>query len=241
MKNIHSDIESDKVNIPEMTPVIDLWEAWRQLHDNASRNALFIYYSTWLRKVTGNLMLRYHYPLAEWGDYIHFASIGLFSAIEKYEPLLNDNFENYAYLCVKGQVLNGLSNYTSESKKSSYTYHDRIEDCDDEIDSLTNVVNAVVGLALGYFLESGVHDENVYETDPLHIYQNEQESSLLTDLVNQLPDREKFIIISHYLHHISFKEIAELTSLSSVRVSQLHHQALKRLRKFYENSMIDFD
>lgn len=235
-------MKGDEANLPEIRPANDLWLAWRQLQDNTSRNMLFMYYSPWLRKVTGNIMLRYHYPLAEWGDYIHFASLGLFAAIEKYDPSLNTNFENYAYLCVKGQILNGLSNYTSESKKGTYgAHHDRIEEYDEDLDALTGVVNAVVGLALGYFLESGVHDNNIYESDPLSIYQNQQENSFLMTLVEQLPEREKFIIISYYLHHISFKEIAELSQLSTVRVSQLHHQALKRLRKLYESMMSNTD
>ena len=233
------DNEDDETDIPLLSPAPALWQTWWQLQDGPSRNALFMYYSTWLRKVTGNIMLRYHYPLAEWGDYIHLASIGLFTAIERYKPHQNTLFESYAYLCVKGQILNGLSNYTSESKKSfgnTFPSH-RIEEYDEDSDPLSGVVNAVVGLALGYFLESGIHDESMHESDPLHVYQNEQESGVLRELVDQLPEREKFVIINHYLHQINFKEIAELLSMSTVRVSQLHHQALKRLRKIYEETV----
>ena len=217
-----------------------LWETWWRSRDNVTRNALFIHYSIWLRKITGSIMLRYQYPLAEWGDYIHLASLGLFFAIEKYEPKQNATFESYAYLCIKGQILNGLSNYTSESRKvmcSTYSTS-RLEENEDESDTLSNVVNAVVGLALGHFLESGVHDEDTHASDPLNIYQNQQESAFLRALVMQLPEKEQFIIVGHYLHHMSFKEIGELISLSSVRISQLHHQALKRLRKIYEQSVV---
>lgn len=222
-------------------PSASLWEAWWRLRNEPARNALFIHYSIWLRKITGSIMLRYQYPLAEWGDYIHLASLGLFFAIEKYEPQQNTNFESYAYLCIKGQVLNGLSNFTSESRKviSNSSSSARLDEHDDESDALTNVVNAVVGLALGYFLESGVHDEDIHESDPLYIYQNRQESDFLRSLIKQLPEKESFIIVSHYLHHMSFKEIGGLISLSSVRVSQLHHQALKRLRKIYEQFVGD--
>lgn len=236
-------IDNDEVNVALLNgePSSPLWEEWWRLRNEPARNALFIHYSIWLRKITGSIMLRYQYPLAEWGDYIHLASLGLFFAIEKYEPQQNTNFESYAYLCIKGQVLNGLSNYTSESSKamSNSSPVSRLDDYEDETDALANVVNAVVGLALGYFLESGVHDDDIHESDPLYIYQNRQESDLLRSLIKQLPEKEKFIIVSHYLHHMSFKEIGELISLSSVRVSQLHHQALKRLRKIYEQSIDD--
>lgn len=212
-----------------------LWEQWWLLRDNPSRNALFIHYGIWLRKIVGNIMLRHKYPLAEWGDYIHLGSIGLFFAIENYEPKKNSNFESYAYLCIKGKILKGLSNYTSESRKINNSYStSRIDDSDDELDTLGNVVNAVVGLALGYFLESGIRDDDIHESDPLNIYQNREESEFLRSLIKQLPEKEQFIIVSHYVHYMSFKEIGELLALSSVRVSQLHHQALKRLRKIYE-------
>lgn len=237
---INNDDEID-VTAPDRESSSVLWEAWRQLRNESARNALFIHYSSWLRKITGSIMLRYPYPLAEWGDYIHLASLGLFFAIEKYEPHQNANFESYAYFCVKGQVLNGLSNYTSESRKiaGNSSSLNRLDDHEDEGDALVNVVNAVVGLALGYFLESGVHDDDIHESDPLYIYQNRQESAFLRRLITQLPEKESFIIVSHYLHYMSFKEIAELISLSSVRVSQLHHQALKRLRKIYEQAIVD--
>ncbi len=228
---------SDAIPHNESAPT-SLWEQWWRLRDDQSRNALFFHYGVWLRKVVGNIMLRHKYPLAEWGDYIHLGSLGLFFAIEKYEPRQNTSFENYAYLCIKGKILKGLSNYTSESKKNSSSYSAlRIDDADDESDMLSNVVNAVVGLALGYFLESGIRDDDINENDPLYIYQSREESEILRGLVRNLPEREKFIIVSHYLHHISFKEIGELLSLTQVRVSQLHHQALKRLRKIYEQSL----
>ncbi len=230
-------IDNGDVNvIPiESEPSSSLWEQWWLLRDDPSRNTLFIHYGVWLRKIVGNIMLRHRYPLAEWGDYIHLGSIGLFFAIENYDPKKNTSFESYAYLCIKGNILKGLSHYTSESGKIGSSYSaSRIDDSDDESDALSNVVNAVVGLALGYFLESGIRDENIHESDPLYIYQNREESELLRGLVGQLPQKEQFIIVSHYLHYMSFKEIGELLSLSSVRVSQLHHQALKRLRKIYE-------
>jgi RNA polymerase sigma factor FliA len=217
-----------------------LWEQWWRLRDDSSRNSLFIFYGVWLRKVVGNIMLRHKYPLAEWGDYIHLGSLGLFFAIEKYDPRQNTSFESYAYLCIKGRILKGLSSYTSESKKNASAYFaSRIDDGDEESDTLSSVVNAVVGLALGYFLESGIRDEDIHESDPLFIYQNREESQFLRSLVERLPEKERFIIVSHYLHYINFKEIGELLSLSAVRVSQLHHQALKRLRKIYEQSLSD--
>lgn len=219
-----------------------LWETWHQRRDIAARNALFLHYSPWLRLMTARLFAKYRYSLAEWTDYAHFAAIGLLSAIEHFDPSHNVPFEPYAFIRLKGAALNGLENYLSESQKNTNesdaaqynaSWHDEHYD---SLDPLTAVVDAAVGLALGAFLELGIVSTGEQEPDPLHIYQAEQETSILASLVDLLPERERLVVAGHYLHQLSFREIADMMTLSYPRVSQLHQQGLKRLRALYEEN-----
>ena len=46
-----------------------------------------------------------------------------------------------------------------------------------------------------------------------------------------LPERERLVVSLYYVEHLTMKEIALVLSVSETRVSQLHAQAVKRLRR----------
>jgi len=49
--------------------------------------------------------------------------------------------------------------------------------------------------------------------------------------VQLLPERERLVVSLYYVEHLTMKEIALVLSVSETRVSQLHAQAVKRLRR----------
>lgn len=49
--------------------------------------------------------------------------------------------------------------------------------------------------------------------------------------VQMLPERERLVVSLYYVEHLTMKEIALVLSVSETRVSQLHAQAVKRLRR----------
>ncbi|MGH2633899.1 MAG: sigma-70 family RNA polymerase sigma factor [Tepidiformaceae bacterium] len=49
--------------------------------------------------------------------------------------------------------------------------------------------------------------------------------------VQVLPERERLVVSLYYVEHLTMKEIALVLSVSETRVSQLHAQAVKRLRR----------
>lgn len=54
--------------------------------------------------------------------------------------------------------------------------------------------------------------------------------SILSGVLERLPEKERLVITLHYYEEFTFKEIAEIVELSSSRVSQLHTKAIYRLR-----------
>ncbi|WP_445262174.1 sigma-70 family RNA polymerase sigma factor [Pseudomonas sp. EA_35y_Pfl2_R111] len=56
----------------------------------------------------------------------------------------------------------------------------------------------------------------------------------LSQLVEKLPANERQVIVGHYYQHLSFVALSELLGVSKSRISQIHAQALKRIRKGYE-------
>ncbi|MFN0095840.1 MAG: sigma-70 family RNA polymerase sigma factor [Dehalococcoidia bacterium] len=61
-----------------------------------------------------------------------------------------------------------------------------------------------------------------------------EEKELLEDLaraVQGLPERERLVVSLYYVEHLTMKDIAAVLNVSETRVSQLHGQAVKRLRR----------
>lgn len=53
---------------------------------------------------------------------------------------------------------------------------------------------------------------------------------ILTEAVEKLPDKEKTVVALYYQEELTLKEIAAVLNLSESRISQLHSQAILRLR-----------
>jgi RNA polymerase sigma factor for flagellar operon FliA len=52
--------------------------------------------------------------------------------------------------------------------------------------------------------------------------------------LNQLPKTQASVIVMHYLQGIPLRDIAEMLTVTPSRVSQLHHQALGRLKQLLQ-------
>lgn len=59
--------------------------------------------------------------------------------------------------------------------------------------------------------------------------------SALNDALDTLPEREMAVVIMHYYHGLSHKEIADKMGLSYANVRQLCHVALKKLRSHMQS------
>ncbi|MGI8927726.1 MAG: sigma-70 family RNA polymerase sigma factor [Tepidiformaceae bacterium] len=53
----------------------------------------------------------------------------------------------------------------------------------------------------------------------------------LSKAVHTLPERERLVVALYYVEHLTMKDIANVLSVSETRVSQLHAQAVNRLRR----------
>jgi RNA polymerase sigma factor for flagellar operon FliA len=53
----------------------------------------------------------------------------------------------------------------------------------------------------------------------------------LARAVQGLPERERLVVALYYVEQLTMKDIANILAVSETRVSQLHAQAVKRLRR----------
>lgn len=86
--------------------------------------------------------------------------------------------------------------------------------------------------SLSEYLSSGKEGDREY--DP---YQNAAFQELIdkvTGLIDELTPREKLVLSLYYAEELNMRETAEVMEITEGRVSQLHSQALSKLRKRFK-------
>ena len=213
----------------------ELWRDWRTSESLDIRNRIFEHYFPWCREVASILFKKYNHYLMDWHDFLSIISISTLKCIDAYDKEFGVPFEGYAYIRVKGSILNEIKNHTKHIKDcdllltSASTLETTIEF---DTDSFITIVDFAVEMAFAKLLENGCYESN----RPDFFYENEQTANILIDLVEKLDFQEKFVIKSHYFQQIQFKEISNIMGVSSARISQIHKHGLAFLRKIYEKN-----
>ncbi|HFQ90479.1 MAG TPA: FliA/WhiG family RNA polymerase sigma factor [Desulfobulbus sp.] len=65
---------------------------------------------------------------------------------------------------------------------------------------------------------------------PLEMIENQEITAIIADILEELSEKERLVISLYYYEELTQKEIAEVIGVSEGRVSQLHSQALVKLR-----------
>ena len=77
------------------------------------------------------------------------------------------------------------------------------------------------------FLDRYVADA---DADPFAVLRDERMRAALVAAIENLPEREKYVMGMYYEHEMNLKEIAAVLDVTESRVCQLHSQAVARLR-----------
>jgi RNA polymerase sigma factor for flagellar operon FliA len=224
-----------------------LWRRYKQGADTVARDALVACHLPFARVVAAMAYARRYNDEVEFGDYLQFASVGLLEALERFEPSRGVQFRTFASRRMQGAILSGLEGLTEKLQQIAARQRMRAErlqhvkemalagrtapaSASPELADF--VVDVGIGLALCWILEgTGLVDRgdasgpSCYES----LAMKELRTRLL-EVVDALPPTERAVIRGHYLQHVAFEEIARSLQLTKGRVSQIHKQALLRLR-----------
>jgi len=173
--------------------------------------------------------------------------MGLLDATNRYEPKPGASFETYAKARIRGAI------YDSLREEDVIPRHVRdkltlIERTAEELrQSLgrppeDNEIATHLGMSIDdYFavLDSSmtitVVDEELPDVvdesaDQMRALHQKQLAARIEDKLRELPERERLVLALHYQQDLSFREVAYVMELTPGRISQLHTQALIRLR-----------
>jgi RNA polymerase sigma factor for flagellar operon FliA len=191
-------------------------------------------------------------------DLVQNGMIGLLDAIDRFEAGMGAQFETYATQRVRGAMLDGLREndwlprgLRRELRRVEQAIA-RLEQefgrppAEDELAAVLGVPLAeyqkILQDARGHqlvsfedlreedgedFLERHFADD---EGDPSRILEDENLKKLLVRGIESLPEREKLMMALYYEQDLNLREIGEVLGVTESRVSQLHAQAVARLR-----------
>jgi RNA polymerase sigma factor for flagellar operon FliA len=191
-------------------------------------------------------------------DLVQNGMIGLLDAIDRFEAGMGAQFETYAAQRVRGAMLDGLreNDWLPRGLRRELRQVEqaitRLEQrlgrppAEDELAAALGIPLAeyqkILLDARGHqiisfedlreedgedFLDRHLADG---EGDPSRILEDENLKKLLVQGIESLPEREKLVMALYYEQDLNLREIGEVLGVTESRVSQLHAQAVARLR-----------
>jgi len=220
-----------------------LWKRFFHSRDPELRTELIGHYMQFARVMAASLYkLRVNNAVA-FDDYLQYARTGLLESVDRFDPNREVKFEAFAAIRIRGAILNGLATETEQAAQNKAQSANHLSERLDSIRnaeiksgsarSLEGWVNTMVSVALGVLLtdieqnhSDGQSGPNPYASVEL-LYVRKKLLSSLT----KLSPREAAVIRMHYFEQEEFQLIAEQLNVSKGRVSQLHGQALEKLKR----------
>jgi RNA polymerase sigma factor for flagellar operon FliA len=197
-------------------------------------------------------------PSVEVDDLIQAGMIGLLDAITRYEETHGAQFETYAVLRIRGAMLDELRNsdwlprsmrqnmrkieaaMNSLQQKLGHapTESEVAKSLKLSLADYQDMLSDGGGHQLVYYEDFHDSEGNdsfldryaVDDADPLRSLMDGDFRQAVIDAIDGLPPREKILMGLYYEEELNLKEIGAVMGVSESRVSQLHTQAVARLR-----------
>jgi RNA polymerase sigma factor for flagellar operon FliA len=196
-------------------------------------------------------------------DLISTGTLGLISAIDRFDPTLNVKLRTYAEYKIRGAILDslrGLDWAPRQQRKRAKQIEAAIsvleqrlhrQPNEDEIAAELKITIEeyydwlidVRGVNLGS-LENGASEEegrdllkfisDKEENWPSRVVERAELERLLASAIERMPEIEKVVLSLYYHEEMTLREIARIVDLHESRISQLKSQAIMRLRVYIE-------
>jgi len=195
----------------------------------------------------------------ELAEMVSAGTLGLMEALGKFQPELGIKFDTYAENRIRGAMLDELrrldwfprslrqrvrqldeATWRIEHEKGRAPTEEELQmhtglsaqDVRSGLEALQNQLT----LSLDAIQDAFIQTDGSQENEP---YESAAQSELIehiASLIDTLTPREKLVLSLYYTDELNMREAAEAMSITEGRVSQLHAQALARLRRAFHGS-----
>ncbi|MHC4561678.1 MAG: sigma-70 family RNA polymerase sigma factor [Planctomycetota bacterium] len=192
----------------------------------------------------------------EHDDLISAGTLGLVKAARRFDPSKKVEFKTYAYICIRGAVIDELrrrsfvpSNVHYQIRKVRQAYEQHVaahgqppsdESLAESVEMTPDQLYQVLeeGRRQNFMSIHGLTDESPTmealtppDDAPLPHEEAERRETLerLAQAITELPQRDRTLLLLYYERDLTMKEAAEVLGVTESRVSQLHASAVFRL------------
>ncbi|MBU1249369.1 MAG: FliA/WhiG family RNA polymerase sigma factor [Proteobacteria bacterium] len=193
----------------------------------------------------------------ELNELISAGSLGLLDALSKFRPDLGIKFDTYSENRIKGSMLDELRRMdwfsrglrqkvksieeamrTIEHQTGATATAQEIEEqtgmSTKDVQQGMEALQNQLCISLDAFQDNIVGSRDASgENEPYQTTAFQEMVTKVAGLIDELTEREKLVISLYYGEELNMKETAEVMDITEGRVSQLHSQALKKLRENY--------
>lgn len=199
---------------------------------------------------------------AQIDDIINESVIVLMQAIDKFSPDLNIKFETYISKRLRGLIIDmarkqdwvprnirknarmlddamlelyhQLGRFPSDEEMADYLGVS-LEKYRTKLMGKNNLYN-LISLDAFFETQGGSGEQNIPDTNitPEQSLENKEMKDILKEGISSLRQNEQIVLSLHYRQELNMKEIAAVLHLSESRISQIHSNALRKLRIYMQ-------
>ena len=236
----------------------EMWLRYFDDHDNKTlRDELILQYIYLTRYVVGRVRVALP-PTFSYEDISAYGIEGLIDAVEKYTPKMGARFETYALIRIRGCIIDKVRSQDFLPRSVRRKIRD-VKEAQEELKRQFGraATNTEIANYLGIEREKveqiiaddttitsiydkkGAADGDIEIIDtiedsknlaPHDELENKNVKRELEEALKRLPERERTIMVLYYHENMTLKEIGEAINISESRVSQLHAQAIMKLK-----------
>ena len=227
-------------------------------NDPSYRDQLITEYLPYVKRIVHRIAV--HLPATiDIDDLMNVGVIGLIQAVDRYDPSRDNKFMTYAVFRIKGAVLSELRSRDFLSRSNRRKIRDLENAClkleqklgrevdDFEIANELGIdvdqvyrTKQMSSISFISFEELGFSSRDEKEKLLSYLVDKDDDAMTLTRLkelqqalaraIEQLPEKEKLVISLYYIEELTMKETGKVLNITESRVSQIHSQAILRLR-----------
>ena len=248
----------NKIKRASNEELAELWRLYFEDHENKNlRDQLILQYIYLTRYVVGRVKVALP-PTFTYEDISSYGIEGLIDAVEKYTPKMGARFETYALVRIRGNIIDKVRSQDFLPRSIRRKIKD-VKVAQDELKKQfgRSATNTEIANYLGIekekveqilaedltvtsiYEKKGTNDGDIEIIDtiedsknlaPHDQYEEKDVKKELERALKRLPERERTIMVLYYHENMTLKEIGDAINISESRVSQLHAQAIMKLK-----------
>lgn len=224
--------------------------------DPKQREALILEYAPLVKRIVDTMAIRLP-PHISKDELISGGVMGLFDAVEKFDPERGNKFSTYAGNRIKGAIIDELRKmdwvptsvrrdiHKIENAIQALVIKLRREPEDFEVaqelgldvDAYYRKVTRASGIGLLSFdhvlshnLSAGIAHQASDSVSPSDELTRKELKGVIAKSLTQLSKKEQLVISLYYYDELTLKEIGQVLNLTESRISQIHSKVIIKLR-----------